>query len=421
MSEQKKIPSIADIEKACSCSIITREEADRLIEEAKMMTRQKLIKEIHGHECFESGGYWMTYVSGDNGKRKRVKRRRREDLEDWIIKTYGPEKEEKKEKHSQTVEEVFFEWNDSRLKTERVMGSTYHRDKQFFDKYFGGTEFVKTEMEATTAEEWAAYIQRHFDSGLTARQWGGIRGIVHGMYKYARRAGLIAWHYDDMMDLVDMRFVTRKQHEDADEILYPDELAALRRYCLSHWGPHERCIWLTTYTGTRIGEGVAFKPEDVDLGAMTITVQRRETKGDDQGRPRIVIRDGAKTHAGIRQVVLPPSISDEVRDIVAQAERHGWEYLFCGRGGQRLSAETVRRRLRKIELEELEMTKAKPPHKLRKTVASILLDSGKLTDKQVTAQLGHTNIKTTHDHYDKDRTTIVERSARLNEINEMCE
>ncbi|MBQ9050585.1 MAG: site-specific integrase [Lachnospiraceae bacterium] len=375
------------------------------------MRKRKEILQKHEHKIFFSSGSWMTYVV-EGGKRKRIKRKDRKELEDYLVKLL------REQDNSPKVEEVFQEWNDNRLEAGRVIGSTHLRDKRNFKRYFEGSKLSRRRMKETTPQEWADFIQAHFDRGLTAKQWAGLRGIVRAVVKYSVRKMLITWRYDDIIDMVDMHFVTREVHEDGEEILYADELQALREHCLSIWGVHERCLWLVSYTGTRIGEAVALKPEDIDLEHMVITVRRTETRGDEQGRPRVVVREGAKTAAGMRQIVLPRTIENEVRDIVERAQKAGWEYLFCQRSGKRLSAESMRRKLKSIEEKSLEIPD-RPPHKLRKTVASILCDSGQLTDKQIIGQLGHTDIETTRGFYSKDRSTLEDRARILEAIPEI--
>ena len=382
-----------------------------LIERLGEMKKRKEVLKEHEHKIFFSGGYWMTYVVED-GKRKRIKRKSKKDLEDYLIRDI------EERDSSPTIREVFTGWNDGRLASGRVMGSTHLRDRRFFERYFGASAFSQRRMRDTTPQDWARFLQTRFDEGLTVKQWAGIRGITRAVVKYSVRKNIIHWRYDDVIDLVDIHFCREAQAVDGEEILYSDELSDLRDYCREHWDVHERCIWLISYTGMRIGEAVALKAEDIDLEQMTITVRRRETRGDEQGRPRLVVKEGAKTQAGIRTIALPGAIADDVKDIVRRAEAQSWEYLFCQRNGQRLSAEAMRRRLREIEIDELGMETVRPPHKLRKTVASILCDSG-MDDKQITAQLGHTDIQTTHQYYDKDRSTVADRVRILDGIPEM--
>lgn len=365
------------------------------------------------YEIFESGGYYMCYYRDQDGKRKRVKRRSRQDLEKWIAEQARVQADDP------TIQELFRRWNDRRLHTGQVCGATHLRDRRYYERYYGGSVMSGRRIRAAGPDLWTDFMQGRFESGMTAKQWAGFRGITRGMLKYAHRQKLIAWTYEQViadLDIYVKGFRQRERPDDGEEILYPEELEELREYCLKDWGPHERCIWLISYTGLRIGEAVALTADDIDLDRKILTVRKRETRGDASGRPVVLIRPGAKTAAGMRDIALPASIIDLVGAI---AEMHGaGGYLFCSpRDGHRLSGEAVRRRLEKIEA-DMRIPK-RPPHKLRKTVASILCDSGTLTDKQIIRQMGHTDIQVTHGFYSRDRTTADERAALLDTIPEM--
>ena len=365
------------------------------------------------YDIFESGGYYMCYYRDKDGKRKRVKRRERCDLEAWI------REQTRMRQDNPTVKELFKRWNDRRLNTGQVCGATHLRDRRFFERYYGGSVMSGRRIRTVGPDVWTDFMQERFESGMTAKQWAGFRGITKGILRYAHRQKLIAWTYDQVaadLDVYVKGFRQRERKDDSEEILYPEELEGLREQCLADWGPHERCIWLISYTGLRIGEAVALTAGDINLDRQVLTVRRRETRGDASGRPVVLVRSGAKTAAGMRDIALPTSIIDRVRAIV---EMHGPDgYLFCSpRDGHRLSGEAVRRRLEKIE-REMQIPK-RSPHKLRKTVASILCDSGILTDKQIIRQMGHTNIQVTRGYYSRDRTTADERAALLDTIPEI--
>ena len=60
----------------------------------------------------------------------------------------------------------------------------------------------------------------------------------------------------------------------------------------------------------------------------------------------------------------------------------------------------------------------KPPHKLRKTYASILAANG-IPDAMRTAQMGHVDVKTTKEYYEFDRETSAEKAQKLGKISEL--
>ena len=381
------------------------------------MRKRKEVLQQHDHEIFQSGGYWMTYCIVD-GKRKRIKRKNRKDLEDAIVALYGGTAKEKKKK-TPTVKECFEAWNDMRLEKGFIIGSTHLRDKKFFNQFYRGTDFENRSVGDISAAEWTAFLQENLNTMLTAKAWAGLRGITRGTLDYCFDAGYIKYASADVISAVRVhrRMFKTRTKEDEDEIYYADELQALREACLRDWDSYTSCIWLISITGLRIGEASALCPEDVDLDRMVVQVRKTETHGDETGQQVFSVRADTKTEAGTRSVSVALSHKERLKKIKERAETAGWDYLFCREDGERLQGRAVRKRLRKICDEN--GIQYRPPHKLRKTAASILLESGKMDERTIIKQLGHTDIKTTHDFYQRSRMRDLERSKALDEIAEM--
>lgn len=381
------------------------------------MRKRKEALQKHDHELFQSGGYWMTYVI-DDGKRKRIKRKDKKDLEDAIIALYGGTVKAKKKK-TPTVKECFEAWNDQRLEKGFVIGSTHLRDTKFFNQFYRGTDFEGRCVGDITASEWTAFLQEKLNSMLTAKAWAGLRGITRGTVDFCFDAGYIRYASADVISAVRVhrRMFKAKPKDEEDEIYYADELQALRAACLRDWDSYTSCIWLISITGLRIGEASALCPADIDIDRMVVQVRKTETHGDETGQQVFSVRADAKTEAGIRSVSVALSHKERLKKIKERAESAGWEYIFCRDDGERLQGRAVRKRLKKI-CEENNI-QYRPPHKLRKTAASILLESGKMDERTIIKQLGHTDIKTTHDFYQRSRMRDLERAKALDEIAEM--
>ena len=87
------------------------------------------------------------------------------------------------------------------------------------------------------------------------------------------------------------------------------------------------------------------------------------------------------------------------------------EYLFVGRNGQRIGSSAFRERLKGL-CTKLGVEYA-PPHKIRKTYASIKAVNG-VGDAQNSKELGHADITTTKRLYEKDYFTKAERRKTNN-------
>ena len=387
-----------------------REKADEMQKE-----KNKRILQSHPYKIYESNGTWYTHLpdSGKTEKRRKIKRKSKQALEKAIVDYYTSHE------NQMTVEDIFNAWNDDRLKYGYIAGSTHLRDKKFFKQYLMPTPMASRQIDSVSREEWTAWTQAQLDNGITAKQWSGLRGIIKGILHYAEDHHYIPYSAEDMLQRVRIHknAFKKRRKQDAEEIYYAEDLQKLRDYCLKEWDAYTSCIWLISISGLRVGEVTSLTPDDIDLTAMTIYVHRTETRGDETGQTLATVRDGAKTDAGTREVSLPSSSRERLAQILWNCKNNNWQFLFCRMNGDRIKTRAIRRKL-SIICSNLGI-EYKPPHKLRKTVASILIESNAIDDRTITQQLGHTDISTTHDFYHRSRLKAKERSEILDGIAEI--
>ena len=136
-----------------------------------------------------------------------------------------------------------------------------------------------------------------------------------------------------------------------------------------------------TFAGLRLGELLALRWRDVDLGS---------------GRLRIA---GAKTDAGRRDVHLLPVLRDELLALKASGNPRADALVFPTTSGKQIGASNLRRRIlapaiklanaRLAEAGEPPLPAGLTPHSLRRTFASVLYALGS-TPPVVMSEMGHT-------------------------------
>lgn len=383
--------------------------------------KEKEVLENHPYSVYEYQGYWYTTVPDKTKGRRKIKKKKKEDLERAILDYYMSEMEDQK----MTIQEAFKRWNDARLAADYVKGSTYLRDQRYFEKYYD--DWKDKKIEAISREMWTSYLQKILCGGVTAKQWGGVKNISRGIINFCEDSHLVTYTADDVIGHVRVYknafIIPAKDYE--QEVYYSDELQALNDYCTKNSNPYTRCIRLSILIGSRIGECASLRVDDVDIDNMTITIRRTETRADENGKPAETIRDGAKTETGIRTVSVPKSAYNFLKEIVEIAKRYDGGWLFPqepGRWktryvGNRIRSQQLRRRMKEI-CEEIGIT-YKPPHKIRKTYASILRENN-VDEQTILDQMGHTTISTTEQHYFRSRRRAAERSKQLGEIGELA-
>jgi len=145
-----------------------------------------------------------------------------------------------------------------------------------------------------------------------------------------------------------------------------------------------------------------------DISGNIIHVKRTEIcYEDDNGKRVFPVRDFPKTEAGIRDVIIPEKY---VRYLNKALQVSSGEYLF-EINGKRILTYQFRNRLKTVCKKTHVVNKS--PHKIRKTYASMLIDSG-VNEAVIISQMGHTDIKTTKGFYYRNRANEEKKKNIIN-------
>ena len=138
-------------------------------------------------------------------------------------------------------------------------------------------------------------------------------------------------------------------------------------------------------------------------------MHRTEICYEDNGERVFEVRDFPKTEAGIRDVIIPEKY---VKYLTKAFQTSSGEYLFES-NGKRLMTYQFRNRLRTVCKKTGVVNKS--PHKVRKTYASMLIDSG-ISESVIISQMGHTDIRTTKGFYYRNRNGDETKKEIINSL-----
>jgi integrase len=176
-----------------------------------------------------------------------------------------------------------------------------------------------------------------------------------------------------------------------------------------HSGDLAGVVDLMLATGARIGEILAVRWHDLDLGAQRPTLTISGTIVFVKGHGHIR-QDWPKTHASHRTIVLPRFAVAMLLGRKLNAPESPYDAVFASRRGTWLSPNNVRRQWRQARA-DTNLTWV-TPHTFRRTVATLI---DKETDtKTAAAQLGHASEDITGKHY-------IERPAIAPDVSEILE
>ncbi len=328
----------------------------------------------------------------------------KEKLENYIVDYYREKTE------NPTIEEVFKEWNERRVKLKQIKLSTRDRNEDHFKRHFSEMKFKK--IKNVSVKEWAEFLEEQVaKENLTARAYSGLKQIVFGFLKRAKKRELIDYRLSDIEEYVDLgkNSFKRVSQKPEKEVFNEEETEIVIRHLLKNLDKHNLAILLMFVTGARVGEVAALLNKNI--GENYIIVEDSETRYRTENGT-VYTEDETKTEKSERTIVLPEGcewICQRLKELNPDGE-----FVFVNKKG-RMTTNCFRRRLERV-CKKVGVVQ-KSPHKIRKTYVSILLDE-KCDNRLVTDQAGHVDISMSEGAYHRNRKTVEKKSKILGSIEE---
>lgn len=394
-----------DLQYALDNGIINLTSIQSIIE----MTKRKELLEKHPYKIWEgTDNKWHTYLPDEQKGRIPRKRNTKEEIEDVIIE-YWRNKEE-----NPIIEKIFTEWNNSQVEKGFIKVNTSLRNESVFKRHFEDLKFKK--IKDTNVDMWVEFLEKEIAKHqLTAKSFSGLKAVVKGIIRLAKRKKLINYTIQDIETelMIPKNGFYRKRKKDSEEVYNVEETALILNYCKENPDVWSKCISLIFVTGMRCGEAVALKHDDLNPNHISVSVHATESRmKDEKGIIRTFVQDVPKTDAGARVIAIPKQFQYLINDLWERSKTS--EYVF-EYNGRRVHSNAIRKKLARI-CEKLNIP-YKSPHKIRKTYCSILFDNN-MSSSFIINQMGHTSISTSEIFYHKNRNPIDEKVELISQIDE---
>ena len=364
--------------------------------------KRKEMLDKHPYKIWQGqDGKWYTYLPDGEG-RKLKKRKTKKEIENIVISYW------KEQIENPTVDEVFENWISKKYEREEISKATCDRYRRQYTEGFSifGKEKIRSITEYDIEE---FMISTLHDKNMTAKGFSNFRTLVFGIFKYAKKMKYISFSITEVVNDIEIsRKCFRKNVRSDDELVFmDDELPRVIDYLIENEDIMNIGLLILFKSGLRIGELAALKCEDISKNI--IHVHRTEICYENNGERIFEVRDFPKTEAGIRDVIIPEKY---VKYVVKASQMSSGEYLF-EIDGKRVRTYQFRNRLKTVCKKTGIVNKS--PHKIRKTYASMLIDSG-ISESVVISQMGHTDIRTTKGFYYRNRNGEEKKIEIINSV-----
>lgn len=386
---------------------IMTDEDLRDLESVIEVKKKKRILDNWEHDIWQgSNGYWYTYAYV-NGKRKMIKKRHKEDLEEFIIQA----------EENPTIEELFDMWIKYKEEHDRLVDSSLMRYTNVFHHLIKNSPFAKKRIRELTEDDIYTFIQTILmDKDLSTKEYGNVKTVLQGMIRYARfekkyTSINISNFFGDFR--VGKNILKKSEKTDAQKCFTDEERIRILELVDKKPDIRNLAIHLCFQTGVRIGELAALKWEDIDWENGTLHIQRIETRAftqdtsTTQKKSYITVKERTKTESSNRYIDLTDLTLETLRQI-KELNPDG-EYLFEEKH-RRINAHSFRKRL--YDLCAQANIERKSPHCVRRYEASKMLSNG-VDESTIKNQHGHTDIKTTKGYYQFDIQQKAERKKQI--------
>ena len=368
------------------------------------MQKRKELLSTHPYAVWEGkNGKWYTYLPDDEKGRALKKRSSQKGIEDLIVNYY----EKLQELH--TIEDVFDEWINTKLEFGEIQKQTYDRYKTDYVRFFDDECISKRDIGLITTEELETFIKKTIrEKKLTNKAYSGFRLIIIGIFKHAKKkkySDISITQFFGDIDISSKSF-SKKIVNDEDSVFTDAEVSRISTYISENPTIVNLGIMLAFQTGLRVGELAALKYSDVKGNILNVNKTEIRYRGPDN-KYVFEIRESAKTDAGNREVILS---SDALKTISEIKKQNPFgEFMFV-KNGQRIKEKAFSVKI--VRICKTLQIKERSMHKTRKTYATKLIN-GKVDERIVIKQLGHTDISCTKNFYYFNNKDIEEAKKQI--------
>lgn len=384
---------------------------DTIQKKIEMNERKKYLEMNKYDIWLGRDGYYHTYIPQGDGKRKAVKKKNKEDIENLIVNYWESKK-------SNSFKARFDVWVERQRNCGRS-GNTIYKYRADYKRFFEGYPIENMEIGKISDEVLAKHIKLVLEEKeIPYKALKEAFGYVRGTFDKAIIDKVIA-KAENPCDYIDLpifkKYCKQANKKTASERTLSDSERKFLLEKLHNPINHNVnavanfAVELSLYTGMRVGELSALKWEDVRESEGIIIIQRSEKRNRETGEYTISTTKNDK----VRYFPITESICDVLSRIKEYEKLNGFlgEFVFQDSGG-RLHASKISNSARNKTMSD-EFGNVKSIHAIRRTLNSNLRCAG-VSATVASSLLGHTE-KVNEENYTYDTSSLEAKEKYVSE------
>ena len=338
------------------------------------MKKQKYL-EMHPYSItLGKDGFWHTYLPLGNSKRKAVKKKSKEDIDNVVIDFW-------KRNTTTTFKQRYSVWVERQKQCGRS-NNTISKYESDYIRFFEGDRLENMDIRDIDEVVLSQFIERLLKSKeIPYRALQAMIGYVNGVFKKSVKDGIIK-KSDNPCDEVDLplykQYCKRETIKTSAERTFSKkeknsllDILATNHETKPNYIP-SYAVELSLYTGMRVGELSGLMWEDIDTEQNIIHIRHSEKHDRKNNEYYISLPKNGK----IRDFPLTPEIEDILNRVKKVELKNNWltEYVFSNDKG-RVHARTISECMR-LKTSGTDFHNVKCIHTSRRTVNSEYAKAG---------------------------------------------
>jgi len=377
------------LQEAYECGILDATEVAIKIN----MTKEAYVKQRHTYSIStRKDGRYITTVRREEEERQQISASSYKELIEKLYDFYNDRK------NDYTISVLYEMWIKKREK-QALEGmidlKTVKRDEQHWRKYYAGRPLVTIPIKKITTKILNDFLNDSITTfKFSRKEFNNMKTILNAVFRIAMDQELLI--VNPMLNTcTEVKFRAIQKKKDGSMLYLENEMEILEEYLYEQGTIESYTILMDFQIGTRVGELVVLRKEDmldgeVYIHKMEIVEEEKENGAYIRNGYKIVEYVKHDSSAGYRTIPLTEKalkILDEVKKLSPDNE-----YLFTQKNGARITSRSFNYWLEKYCRDA--GISFKSSHCIRRTFASRLFAAG-MPLAEISVYMGHEDIETT--------------------------